>query len=101
MDTVKKFLPSLAIAAGLLFCPVLPALHAETYDRCQRRIIHAEREVNRAVEKHGPHSEQARHERRELRAVRERCWRENHRWWDEREHRWHTEQDWDRDHDRD
>ena len=100
MDTVKKFLPSAALLAGLLFSPILPQLHAETYDRCQRRIVHEERELHRAIERHGRNSSQANHERRELRRARERCWSESHRWWDDRDHRWHTERDWD-DHDRD
>jgi len=45
---------------------------------------------------------QADHERRELHAARERCWRESHQWWDEHEHRWRHERDWDEhDHDHD
>jgi hypothetical protein len=35
-----------------------------------------------------------------LHNVRERCWREQHRWWEEHERRWHTERDWD-EHDHD
>jgi hypothetical protein len=102
MDIVKKLLPSLAIiGAMLLFSPV-PKLHAEDYDRCQRRVIRAERDLHRAIEKYGRQSERADHERRELRNARERCWRDRHQWWDEHEHRWHTERDWDEhDHDRD
>jgi hypothetical protein len=102
MVNVKKLLCSLAIVTGFLLCPVLPRLHAESYDRCQRRIIHAEHDLHRAIERHGRHSERANHERRELQAARDRCWRERHRWWDEHEHRWRTERDWDEhDHDRD
>jgi hypothetical protein len=100
MYSLKKSLPSLAIAAGLYFGVATSPMQAEDYDRCQRRIIHAEHRLHEAVEKHGANSERARHERHELRSVRERCWREQHRWWDEREHRWHTERDWE-DHDRD
>jgi Ni/Co efflux regulator RcnB len=99
---IKKLLSSLVIVGGLLLGAALPQLQAEDMDRCQRRVIHAEHELHRAIEKHGRNSESANHERRELRAARERCWRERHRWWDEHEHRWHTERDWDEhDHDRD
>jgi hypothetical protein len=99
---IKKSLSSLVIVGGLLLGAALPQLQAEDMDRCQRRVIHAEHDLHRAIERHGRNSERANHERRELRAARERCWRERHRWWDEHEHRWHTERDWDEhDHDRD
>lgn len=99
---IKKALSSLVIVGGFLLGSALPQLQAEDIDRCQRRVIHAEHELHRAVERYGRNSARANHERRELHAVRERCWRERHRWWDEHEHRWHTERDWDEhDHDRD
>src|ERR1700686_2400433 len=86
---IKNLLSSLVIVGGLLLGSALPQLQAED-------------ELHRAIEKYGRNSERANHERRELRAARERCWRERHRWWDEHEHRWHTERDWDEhDHDRD
>jgi len=53
-----------------------------------------------AIDRHGRHSSQANHERRELHNARERCWRERHQWWDEHDHRWHTDRDWnEHDHD--
>jgi len=92
---------SLCLGVGLAVVAA-PRAHAEDQDRCQRRIVHAEHELHEAIEHHGRHSKQAEHERRELHAARERCWNENHRWWDEHEHRWHQERDWDEhDHDRD
>lgn len=90
------------VLAAAFFLLAPSRLHAEDIDRCQRRVQHAEHELHEAIEHHGRNSRQANHERRELHAARERCWRESHRWWDEHEHRWHTERDWDeRDHDRD
>jgi len=109
MNIAKKFsataaslLSAAVLTAALLFTSV-PRLHAdEHYERCQRRIAHADHELHEAIEKHGRHSPQADHKRNELREARERCWSEYHRWWDEDEHRWHTERDWnDHDHDRD
>ena len=97
---------AMSILSGTLLTAALlltaaPRAHAEDIDRCQRRVAHAEHELHEAIERHGRHSRQADHERRELHAVRERCWREQHRWWDEHEHRWRTERDWDEhDHDR-
>jgi hypothetical protein len=102
LRSIKSWLLSLAVAAGLMLFGAVPRAHAESPEQCQRRIVHAEHELHEAIERHGRHSHQADHERRELREARDRCWRENHRWWDEHEHRWHQERDWDdHDHDRD
>jgi len=88
------------LSGALLLFTATPQLHAEDIDRCQRRVVHAEHELHLAIERHGRNSRQANHERRELHAVREQCWRERHRWWDEHEHRWRTERDWnEHDHD--
>ena len=99
MISVRKSLFSLVFAAVLLGSAT-PRVQAEGIDRCERRIAHADHKLHEAIERHGRHSAQADHERRELHEARERCWRERHRWWDEHEHRWHTERDWD-DHDHD
>ena len=96
----KSLLAAVGVAALVMFTAV-PGRSADRYERCQRRISHAEHELHEAIERHGRHSRQAEHERRELHEARERCWREHHRWWDEHERRWHDQRDWDdRDHDR-
>ena len=108
MNLAKKFsgtaaslFSAAALTAALLFTAV-PPLQAENYEHCQRRIVHADHELHLAIERHGRHSPQADRKRVELHAARERCWSENHRWWDADAHRWHTERDWDEhDHDRD
>jgi hypothetical protein len=100
MNNARKSPLPLAVISAVLFSAAVPALRAEDADRCQRRIQHAEHELHEAIEKHGRTSKQANHERRELHAARERCWRERQRWWDEHEHRWHRERDWnEHDHD--
>jgi len=38
--------------------------------------------------------------RQQLHEAREYCWTHAHKWWDEDNHRWHTDRDWD-DHDHD
>ena len=81
MSTLVTYIMSGAVLTAVLLFSLAPRLHAEDMDRCQRRIVHAEHELHEA---------------------RERCWREQHRWWDEHEHRWRTDRDWDEhDHDRD
>ena len=100
MNLVRKSLVSFVIVAAFLLCAATPGLRAEDQDRCQRRVAHAEHDLHQAIERHGRHSRQANHERRELHNARERCWREQHRWWDEHEHRWRTDRDWnEHDHD--
>ena len=100
MDSVRKSLLSLIFLTGVLLFTAVPRLQAETINRCQRRVARADHELHEAIEKHGRNSRQANHERRELHAARERCWRERHEWWDEHEHRWRKEHDWD-EHDHD
>ena len=104
-STHNCFVTATSVLAGgilttfLVFAAV-PRLHAEDLDRCQRRVGHAEHELHESIEKHGRNSKQANHERRELHSARERCWRERHQWWDEHEHRWHNDRDWnEHDHD--
>ena len=100
MNTVRKLLLALVALAVFLLCVAVPRLKAEDQDRCQRRVAHAEHELHEAIDRHGRHSKQANHERRELHNARERCWRERHQWWDEHDHRWHKDRDWD-EHDHD
>ena len=100
MITLRTSLLSLVILAAVLLSPAGPRLQAETLERCQRRIAHADHELHEAIQRHGRRSRQANHERRELHNARERCWRERHQWWEEHERRWHKERDWD-EHDHD
>jgi len=92
---------AVAALAGFLMFTAVPRLLA---DDCQRRVARADHRLHEAIEHHGYQSRQAEQRRRELHEARERCWSASHRWWDEHEHRWHTERDWDdhdHDHDRD
>jgi len=69
-------------------------------DSCQRRISEADHKLHEAIEKHGWRSSQAEHWRHELAEARSYCWEHGRRWWNEDDHRWHTERDGD-DHDHD
>src|SRR5260370_18567730 len=82
MNTVRKTLLSTSILLALLLCAAAPRLHAEDLDRCQRRVAHAEHELHEAIERHGHHSKQANHDRRELHNVRERACRGARRAWE-------------------
>lgn len=42
-------------------------------DACYRKIRNEERELSRAIDRHGYYSRQADHERRELEKLREKC----------------------------
>lgn len=96
----KWALAAIALA-GFLWCATVPRVHAKD-DDCQRRIAKADHRLHEALEHHGAQSEQAERARHELHEAREQCWTADRRWWDEDQHRWHTERDWDdRDHDRD
>jgi hypothetical protein len=94
MKALRSLLLPLA-AFALTLCVAAPSVQAESPEHCQRRIIHAEHELQLAIERHGRDSRAAEVKRHDLHEARERCWAEQHRWWDEREHRWHTERDWD------
>ena len=101
LGVTKRSIIGALIGAGLCLFSSSPRALADSVERCQRRVAHADHELHEAIERHGLHSRQADHERRELHEVRERCWREHHRWWDEHEQRWRTDREWDdRDHDR-
>jgi len=62
------------LAAVFLFGSAAPvrALDRDD-DRCHRRIEQAERNLDKAVRKHGEHSRQAEQRRHQLEEARERC----------------------------
>lgn len=96
--TIGKSLLASATMAGFLLFAGAPGLRAD--DDCQRRIRKADHRLHEAIEHHGRNSEQAEHARHEMHEAREQCYTANHRWWDEDEHRWRSDRDWD-DHDHD
>ena len=82
-----------ALAALLMFTGA-PQVRADRDRDCQKRLAKADHRLHESIEHHGYRSEQAEHARHELNEERERCWNTYHRWWDEDEHRWHTDRDW-------
>jgi len=53
MSFVRQSLIPLVVLATLLLCPASPLVQAETIDRCQRRVVHAEHELHEAIRRHG------------------------------------------------
>ena len=49
------------------------AANPDRDDACYRKVREEERELNRAIERHGFYSRQADHERRDLERAREKC----------------------------
>jgi hypothetical protein len=89
----KLFLTGAALTGFLLFTAA-PQVRAEESE-CQHRLAKADHRLHEAVEHHGWESKQAEHARHDLHEAREYCWSTYHKWWDEDDHRWHTDRDWD------
>jgi hypothetical protein len=92
---LSKWMMALAVLAAFTILPAMPRAHAETEEQCKDRIVKANVKLHDAIDHHGPNSSQADHARHDLQDARERCWKEHHKWWDEDQHRWHDQQDWD------
>jgi hypothetical protein len=87
-----------AVLSGFLLFAGTPTVQASEESDCRERIVKADHRLHEEATKHGWDSPQAAEKRRDLTAARERCWEHGHRWWDEDGQRWHTERDWDVDH---
>lgn len=68
----KAGVTAMALAGFLLVGSVAPA---SAYTNCEQRIHKAERNLDRAIARHGVHSEQAERRRDQLERVRARCHR--------------------------
>jgi hypothetical protein len=82
------------ITGALLLFAAAPLVQADNREKCQHAIEKAEARLDRAIHDKGEHSRLADDRRRDLNAERERCWNENHQWWNGRDHRWETEHNW-------
>jgi hypothetical protein len=88
-----------AVVAGALmfFVAAAPKAHADDRSKCQHAVEKAEARLDQAIHNNGEHSRQADDRRRDLNAERQRCWEAYHQWWNGKDHRWETEQNWDHD----
>jgi len=74
---MSRILSKTNVLMALLFVFLLIGSVApvQAFDRCSERIHKAERNLQRAIRRHGLHSVQAEREREKLERVRERCHR--------------------------
>jgi len=100
---LKRLGLSTVLTAGLSvgMLATAPRLLADDHGDCERRVEHAEARLDQAIQKHGERSHEAEERRRDLNAERDRCWQKYHGWWNAHDKRWHTDRDWEQDHDRD
>ena len=103
LQRLKGFAVTAVMATALCTAMVaVPPAYADSPNaKCQREIERREAKLDQAIRKHGERSHQAEQRRHDLNGERERCWNAYHGWWNGRDHQWHTDRDWDRDHDRD
>ncbi|MGA8618927.1 MAG: hypothetical protein WB660_10485 [Candidatus Sulfotelmatobacter sp.] len=97
----KTAVAGLVAGALLFFVASAPQARADDRSHCQHAIEKAEARLDSAIQHNGEHSREAEDRRRDLNAERQRCWEQHHQWWNGKEHRWETEQNWDHDHDHD
>jgi hypothetical protein len=74
-STIKRNSTALVIVLGALvmFGGAGTAKADGRDDACYRNVQQQERELNRAIERHGFYSRQADHERRDVERAREKC----------------------------
>ncbi|HUO36302.1 MAG TPA: hypothetical protein VMU43_15040 [Candidatus Acidoferrum sp.] len=69
----KTRILGLALGAFILMGAAGTASAADWYHDCNRRIAHEQRNLDRAIARHGYHSPQADHERHELWRIESEC----------------------------
>lgn len=79
----------LVAAAVILTGAAMPA-RAEWHRDCRLRSDRAERLLDHAIVRYGPHSLRARRAAAALIAAQDWCWRDHHVWWDAKAHIWVT-----------
>ena len=96
MNRPIRTLLTAALMAVLVGSVAVQPVHAENRAKCQRNVEKAEANLDQAISRHGEHSKQAEQRRRDLAKAREKCWNENHAWYNAHERQWHNDRDWDR-----
>lgn len=91
----KSAVVAVITGALCMFVAAAPPAHADDRSKCQHAVEKAEANLDRAIHDHGDHSPQAEDRRRDLNAERQHCWDKYHQWWNGKDHRWETEQNWD------
>jgi phosphoenolpyruvate-protein kinase (PTS system EI component) len=94
---IGKTAAATVMGAALMFFVAAPRVHADDRSKCRHAVEKAEARLDKAIEHNGERSREAEDRRRDLNAERQRCWEKHHQWWNAKEHRWETEQNWDHD----
>lgn len=78
-----------AVLGALVMLGGAGAAHAESRESCYRKIRNEQRDLDRAIQRHGYRSRQAAKERRDLARAQDRCARQFGRYRDrDRDYRW-------------
>lgn len=90
-----RVVPAVA-AMGAMFFFAVPKANAADGDHhdCRERIEHAQARLDHAMNDDGPDSREARHARHELNEAREKCYNDEHGYWNTGDNSWHTQRDW-------
>lgn len=95
----KTALATAVAGALFMFITAAPQARADDRSHCQHAVEKAEARLDSAIQHNGERSREAEDRRRDLNAERQRCWDRYHQWWNGKEHRWETEQNWEAEHD--
>ena len=99
IQRIGKTAVAAVMVAALSWFVAAPVARADDRSKCQHAVEKAEARLDHAIHDKGEHSREADERRRDLNAERQHCWEQYHQWWNGRDHRWETEQNWDHDHD--
>ena len=77
MSVVQRTAAVGIVLSGLLFGTAMP-LRADGHEECEKQIHKAEKELHKAIEKHGEGSREADFRRHELDEVRDHCRHKEH-----------------------
>jgi hypothetical protein len=71
--TKKSAVSAAILAAFFLVGSAVPSRALDRDDKCERQVQKAEANLQKAIRRHGEHSQQAEQKRHQLEGVRERC----------------------------
>jgi len=102
----STLITGLAIGATLLFSTAPKAsANDDSRTRCRSRVEKAQEHYRHEVREHGKRSGKAQEARAKMNQEWEKCWADDHAWYDPHRHEWRSDRDWDHnydwDHDRD
>ena len=97
IQRIGKTAVAAVMVAALSWFVAAPLADADDRSHCQHAIEKAEARLDKAIRDKGERSHEAEDRRHDLNAERQRCWEQHHQWWNGKEHRWETEQNWDHD----